>query len=368
MRHAAIGGGKRLRPLLVQAASDLFNISRESALRVGLAVECIHVYSLIHDDLPAMDDDDLRRGKPTVHKAFDEASAILAGDCLHDLAFEVLADEDTHPDPFVRIELVRALALASGPAGMAGGQMMDLEAEKARFDLATVTRLQNLKTGALIAFCVDAAAIMARLPQEARDAAPAAARVARLRAEIRAAHAPLQALHQAILDRIAAALPADAFVSTDMTQLAYTGNYAFASRAPRSWLHPTGYGTLGYGLPAGIGAKLGAPQRPGLVLVGDGGFLYTAQELATASEELDSPLVVLLWNNDALGQIRDDMLGLDIEPVGVLPRNPDFALLGRAYGCAVRQPQDLDELERDLRAGFGQPGVTLIELRHACAR
>ncbi|MEA3390721.1 polyprenyl synthetase family protein [Sphingobium sp. CCH11-B1] len=168
MRHAAIGGGKRLRPLLVQAASDLFNISRESALRVGLAVECIHVYSLIHDDLPAMDDDDLRRGKPTVHKAFDEASAILAGDCLHDLAFEVLADEDTHPDPFVRIELVRALALASGPAGMAGGQMMDLEAEKARFDLATVTRLQNLKTGALIAFCVDAAAIMARLPQEAR--------------------------------------------------------------------------------------------------------------------------------------------------------------------------------------------------------
>ncbi|HHL2447737.1 TPA: 5-guanidino-2-oxopentanoate decarboxylase [Pseudomonas aeruginosa] len=211
-------------------------------------------------------------------------------------------------------------------------------------------------------------ALLARLPQEARDAAPAAARVARLRAEIRAAHAPLQALHQAILDRIAAALPADAFVSTDMTQLAYTGNYAFASRAPRSWLHPTGYGTLGYGLPAGIGAKLGAPQRPGLVLVGDGGFLYTAQELATASEELDSPLVVLLWNNDALGQIRDDMLGLDIEPVGVLPRNPDFALLGRAYGCAVRQPQDLNELERDLRAGFGQPGVTLIELRHACAR
>lgn len=168
MRHAAIGGGKRLRPLLVEATCDLFNISRESALRVGLAVECIHVYSLIHDDLPAMDDDDMRRGKPTVHKAFDEASAILAGDCLHDVAFEILADEQTHPDPFVRIDLVRALALASGPAGMAGGQMMDLEAEKARFDLATVTRLQNLKTGALIAFCVEAAAIMARIPVEAR--------------------------------------------------------------------------------------------------------------------------------------------------------------------------------------------------------
>lgn len=168
MRHAAIGGGKRLRPLLVQAAGDLFNISRESALRVGLAVECIHVYSLVHDDLPAMDDDDMRRGKPTIHKAFDEATAILAGDCLHDLAFEVLADEETHPDPFVRVELVKALALSSGPAGMAGGQMMDLEAEGESFDLATVTRLQQLKTGALIGFCVDAAAIMARIPPEAR--------------------------------------------------------------------------------------------------------------------------------------------------------------------------------------------------------
>lgn len=168
MRHAAIGGGKRLRPLLVQAACDLFNISRESALRVGLAIECIHVYSLVHDDLPAMDDDDMRRGKPTVHKAFDEASAILAGDCLHDLAFEILADEDAHPDPFVRVDLIKALALASGPAGMAGGQMMDLEAEKTRFDLATVTRLQHLKTGALITFCVESAAIMARLPQDAR--------------------------------------------------------------------------------------------------------------------------------------------------------------------------------------------------------
>ncbi|WP_313808940.1 farnesyl diphosphate synthase [Sphingobium sp.] len=168
MRHAAMDGGKRLRPLLVQAASDLFNISRDSALRVGVAVECIHVYSLVHDDLPAMDDDDLRRGKPTVHKLFDEATAILAGDCLHDLAFEVLADEETHPDPFVRVELVKALAIASGTNGMAGGQMMDLEAEKASFDLPTVTRLQQLKTGALIGFCVDAAAIMARIPHDAR--------------------------------------------------------------------------------------------------------------------------------------------------------------------------------------------------------
>ncbi|GLZ85898.1 putative 2-ketoarginine decarboxylase AruI [Metapseudomonas resinovorans] len=209
--------------------------------------------------------------------------------------------------------------------------------------------------------------LLQHLPETSRAGEASAARVARLRGDIRNGHAPLQTIHQAILDRIAATLPADAFISTDMTQLAYTGNYAFASRAPRSWLHPTGYGTLGYGLPAGIGAKFGAPSRPGLVLVGDGGFLYTAQELATATEELDSPLVVLLWNNDALGQIRDDMLALDIEPVGVLPRNPDFAGLARAFGCTVKQPRSLDELEGDLRAGFNHPGVTLIELKHACA-
>jgi farnesyl diphosphate synthase len=168
MRHATIGGGKRLRPLLVCAACDLFAVSREAALRVATAIECIHVYSLVHDDLPAMDDDDLRRGKPTVHKAFDEATAILAGDALHALAFEILADAATHADPFVRSELCLELASASGPAGMAGGQMMDLVAGGEAMDLATVTRLQQLKTGALIGFCLEAGAIMGRMPAEGR--------------------------------------------------------------------------------------------------------------------------------------------------------------------------------------------------------
>jgi farnesyl diphosphate synthase len=168
MRHATIGGGKRLRPLLVKATGDLFNLPEESVTRVGLAIECIHVYSLVHDDLPAMDNDDMRRGKPTVHIAFDEATAILAGDCLHDLAFEILADHRTHGDPFVRCELMRALAHASGPNGMAGGQMMDLVAENTPFDLGAVTRLQQLKTGAIIGFCIEAAAIMAHLAPEAR--------------------------------------------------------------------------------------------------------------------------------------------------------------------------------------------------------
>ena len=176
MRHATIGGGKRLRPLLVRAAADLFHVDRTPALRVGIAIECIHVYSLIHDDLPCMDDDDMRRGRPTVHKAFDEATAVLAGDSLHALAFEVLADPDTHPDPFVRVELIAELAKAAGPAGMAGGQTMDLEAETENFDLSAVTRLQQLKTGALIGFCLEAGAILGHIPPEGRRTLRAYAR------------------------------------------------------------------------------------------------------------------------------------------------------------------------------------------------
>lgn len=168
MRHATIGGGKRLRPLLVAATARLFAVDRQCMLRAATAIECIHVYSLIHDDLPAMDDDDMRRGKPTVHKAFDEATAILAGDCLHALAFELLADEKTHADPFVRNELIQCLAHAAGPSGMAGGQMMDLAAETTSFDLPTVTRLQAMKTGALIACSVEAGAILGRVPSEGR--------------------------------------------------------------------------------------------------------------------------------------------------------------------------------------------------------
>lgn len=168
MRHAAIGGGKRLRPMLVVAACDLFHVDRARSLRVGLAIECIHVYSLIHDDLPCMDDDDLRRGKPTVHRAFDEAVAVLAGDSLQSLAFEILSDDSTHSDPFARAELIAELARAAGPGGMAGGQMMDIAAEQASFDLPTTTRLQQLKTGALFGFCLEAGAIMGRLPPEGR--------------------------------------------------------------------------------------------------------------------------------------------------------------------------------------------------------
>jgi farnesyl diphosphate synthase len=168
MRHAGIGGGKRLRPLLTVAAARLFGVDDERALRAGAAIEAIHVYSLIHDDLPCMDDDDLRRGKATVHKLYDEATAVLAGDCFHDLAFEILSDPATHEDPFIRAELVIELARASGPNGMAGGQMLDLVSEGGTLDLAAISRLQQLKTGALIEYAVEAACIMGHVDVRAR--------------------------------------------------------------------------------------------------------------------------------------------------------------------------------------------------------
>lgn len=168
MRHAVIGGGKRMRPLLVVAACDLFNVARERSMRVALAIEAVHCYSLVHDDLPCMDDDDMRRGKPTVHKIFGEAAAVLTGDSLFALAFEILADEATHEDPYVRAELSLALARASGANGMAGGQMMDIMALEGNFDLATTTRLQQLKTGALISFCLESGSIMGKVSQQVR--------------------------------------------------------------------------------------------------------------------------------------------------------------------------------------------------------
>jgi farnesyl diphosphate synthase len=167
MRYASLNGGKRFRPFLVVASAALFNVPRERALMVGAALESVHCYSLVHDDLPPMDDDDLRRGQPTAHKKFDEATAILAGDGLLTFAFDILSRAETHPDAAVRIELVTALARAAGVGGMVGGQMLDLAAEgrfgdgkPQRFDEAGVATLQGMKTGALLRFACDAGAIL----------------------------------------------------------------------------------------------------------------------------------------------------------------------------------------------------------------
>ena len=169
MRYAAIEGGKRVRPLLLTATSEMFKVDRDAALRAACAVEAIHAYSLIHDDLPCMDDDDLRHGKPTLHKKYDEATAVLAGDSLHALAFEILSDPKTSGDPFVRAELTACLASASGHEGMAGGQMMDMLADESEFDLHDITRLQQMKTGALLAASVEMGAILGKLAEDGRQ-------------------------------------------------------------------------------------------------------------------------------------------------------------------------------------------------------
>ena len=170
MRYSALAPGKRLRPFLVLASARLFGVARRCALQVAAAIEMVHAYSMIHDDLPAMDNSDLRRGRPTCHKQFDDATAILAGDGLLTTAFGVLADSDTHGDPAVRCELIAALAGAAGAAGMVGGQMIDLIAEHQTLDIGAITRLQRMKTGALIAFSCEAGAILAKATHELRTA------------------------------------------------------------------------------------------------------------------------------------------------------------------------------------------------------
>ncbi|WP_193170107.1 polyprenyl synthetase family protein [Nisaea nitritireducens] len=165
MRYSCLGGGKRLRPFIVTQSAKLFAVDERCALRVGAAVEFLHCYSLIHDDLPAMDDSDLRRGRPSCHKKFDEATAILAGDGLQALAFEVLAAEETSSDAFVRAKLVSELAKAAGGEGMVGGQMIDLLAEEQELDIGAITRLQRMKTGEIFAFAATSGAIMGHASQ-----------------------------------------------------------------------------------------------------------------------------------------------------------------------------------------------------------
>ena len=170
MRYATLGGGKRLRAFLVLESAALFKVNATCAARVAAAVEMLHAYSLVHDDLPALDDDDLRRGRPSTHRAFDEATAILAGDALQTRAFEILAEPDTHSDAQARAELVLALAHAAGGRGMVGGQMIDMATEGQRLSEAEIGRLQALKTGRLIQFSAEAGAILGRAPHAQRQA------------------------------------------------------------------------------------------------------------------------------------------------------------------------------------------------------
>jgi len=170
MRHAALANGKRMRPFYVLETGRMFDAPEKSLLRAAAALECIHTYSLVHDDLPCMDDDALRRGQPTVHVAFDEATAVLAGDALLTLAFRILADEDTHDDAQIRVDLISRLADASGANGMVGGQMIDMLGADMPRDLNTITRMQRLKTGALISYSTEAACIISKASAHERQA------------------------------------------------------------------------------------------------------------------------------------------------------------------------------------------------------
>jgi 5-guanidino-2-oxopentanoate decarboxylase len=209
-------------------------------------------------------------------------------------------------------------------------------------------------------------ALTGRMKGQRNGSGIGTAEIAALRRRNDSALPPLQRKHAVVLDALYEALPEDAVLATDMTQIAYTGCYYYRSQTPRSWLHPVGYGTLGYALPAAIGAKLGAPERAVVAVAGDAGFLFTVQELATAVE-LGLPIAILLWNNDALQQIAEGMTERGIPEIGVRLRNPDFQALAKAFGCRAVQPDSIEALKRAVRTAIDADGPTLIEVREDAA-
>jgi thiamine pyrophosphate-dependent acetolactate synthase large subunit-like protein len=241
------------------------------------------------------------------------------------------------------------------------GQLIRVDIDPAKFADRTPAAL-----GVQADANATATAIAATLTGSAADRAEAEHEVAALRARFRADADDLSLRHRRFLEPLRAALPEDGVVVADMTQIAYTGGRDFPVSRPGCWLCPNGYGTLGFALPAAIGAKLGAPARPIVALAGDAGFLFTVQELATAVQE-NLSLPILVWNNDALGQIRDDMIAQGIAELGVIPRNPDFIALGRAFGCATAALREPGELGPAVAAALAAPGPTLIEIRDSGA-
>ena len=204
-------------------------------------------------------------------------------------------------------------------------------------------------------------ALLAKLPA-AKTTRKLTTDIPALRRTMRSTVTALEAKHIAVLDTVRAALPEDGFVVGDMTQIAYTGCVHYQTQKPRTWFFPMGYGTMGYALPAAIGAKLATPDRAGVVLAGDGGLLFTVQELATAVE-LELPLAIVLWNNDGLGEIKDFMQARGLPLVSVKPRNPDFLALAKSFGCDAVRPNSLDDLRSSISGAFSKKRPTLIEVR-----
>jgi 5-guanidino-2-oxopentanoate decarboxylase len=232
-------------------------------------------------------------------------------------------------------------------------------------DPATLTRDYPPEIAILADGATALTALLAAMPNGSRSQIDRA-ELARIRDGILPSLPPLQRKHARVLDAVRAALPADGMVASDMTQIAYTGCYYFRSERPRCWFHPLGYGTLGYALPAAIGAKLAAPERATVALAGDAGLLFTVQELATAVE-LKLPIAIVLWNNDALAQIAEGMVEKGIPEIGVRQRNPDFIKLGKAFGCRTVKPTSLARFKSALATAFAADGPTLIEVREDAA-
>jgi thiamine pyrophosphate-dependent acetolactate synthase large subunit-like protein len=237
---------------------------------------------------------------------------------------------------------------------------LDLPGKLIRIDLdpRTLTRDYPPAVGLL----ADAGPAFSALTQRVRAREPDLRRAAQIRALNHGNPDPLTRKHMAVLDAIRAALPGDGMVFSDMTQIAYTGCHYFRCEAPRSWNHPNGFGTLGYAMPAAIGAKLACPKRPVAALAGDGGFLFTVQDLGTAVEQRLA-IPIILWNNDALGQIAGDMAARGIPELGVKPRNPDFMALARAFGAEAVRPESLGGLSEAIEHAWSAGGPTLIEVR-----
>ncbi len=219
---------------------------------------------------------------------------------------------------------------------------------------------------ASLGICADARmtveALLQALPAEGGASRLEEQEIAAVRAAVVASRGPLRRRHAAVLDAMKSALPRDAIIASDMTHIAYSGTEVYGMDEPRCWLHPSGFGTLGYALPAAIGAQIGAPERAVVALVGDYGFQYTINELGVAAEH-DLPVIVLLWNNDALGEIRDDMVRKQIAPLGTSLKNPDFGAIAQAYGCRYEAPRTLEEVSTAVPAAQGAKGPTIIEVR-----